>query len=378
MEEFYKNITENIFEWHTINWKIPKVNPEKLKIQKFKIIHFDKEHELALSVPTDEKLDHDEYLGTFKFILISNRSIHCKNFILDFIRTYYFPVQRLFRGHLYFWLEILVYNWNKPNKDNNCQHPMARKDKEFLCSIQIIPDFIIELIYFLAKKIKLSGKGSRKFRQSIFGQYKNRIIINKKSKKEDIEFQLRFIFFKWALDISKKNYSKITYFIKSLVKKHGNKLTENEIGEVSKEIFTYILQKIKDVYNPYSFRSYILSIINFKVISLVREKYKSSSKLSFPINILNTAELLQTDIKQIYRLIERGVIKLDNLYGYKKLDSENYYILEEYIRRKENIKSFKEIIAEKRNIKIKSAGDFIRRRMNKGETTKDILESLKL
>ena len=87
MEGFYKKIIENIFEWHTGNWKIPKINPEKLKIQKFKIIHIDKGHELALSVATDEKLDHDEYLGTFKFILISNRSIHYKNFILDFIRT---------------------------------------------------------------------------------------------------------------------------------------------------------------------------------------------------------------------------------------------------------------------------------------------------
>ena len=379
MEDFYQKITENIFEWHTGNWKIPKINPEKLKIQKFKIIHIDKEHELALSIATDEKLNHDEYLGTFEFRLISNRSIYSKDFILDFIRTYYFPAQRLFREHIYYWLEILVYSRNKPNKDNKCQHPMARKDKEFLCSIQIIPDFIIELIYSLAKKIKLSGKGSRKFRQSIFGQYKNRIIINKKSKREDIEIQLRFIFFKWNLDTSKENYSKITYFIKNLVKKQGNKLTENEINEVVNDSLIYVTEKIRDVYNPFSFRSYILKIIKIKVVSLIREKYSKSNKLLFPINILDAAEILQINSRQIYRLIKKGEIEIEkSQYDYMTLDRINFYTLEEHIRKKEELKSLKFKIAEKRGISPKSAIDFIRRRINKDETIKNIIISLDL
>jgi hypothetical protein len=378
MEGFYKKITENIFEWHTGNWRIPKINPEKLKIQKFKIININKDHGLALSVATDEKLSHDKYLATFAFRLISNRSIYHKNFILDFIRTYYFPAQKFFHGHLYFWLEILIYSRNKPNKDNKCQHPMARKDKEFICSIQIIPDFIIKLTYFLAKKIKLSGKGSRKFRKSIFGQYKNRIIINKESKKEDIEIQLRFINFKWKLDTSKENYNRIFSYMKNLVKRYGSNLSEDEINEATNDSFTYIIEKIKDVYNPYNFKGYVLSIIKIMVISLVRKKYKATKKLLFPISILNVTEFLQTDSRLIYNLIERGVIKTIKNYDLKMLDKENYYILEKYIRRKENIKLFKEIVAEKRNIEYKSAGDFIRRRIKKGQTVKDIAIDLGL
>ena len=313
------------------------------------------------------------------------------DFIIEFAKIFFYPSERLFKGHLYYWLEIFIYSRKEGSKPNINGYPILRKDKKLLCCIQIIPEFIVELTHFIAKEIPLSGLGSRKYRQSIFGQYKNRIIVNKKTKPEDIKFQLNFIGLKQEIDVSKKNLAVIKSYLKTIINEKRLKLdTEEEANLISDETLTYIIKKIRDSYNPYSFRSYIIKIAKSFASVYLRKKYANvnfeetsldnsfKANKNFPMNIPDIAIEFAFNERKIYRLIEKNKVKPINENECMRLDENGLEKLKDLLKQEEIIGLLKNYIAEKKNIKPKSARDFIRRRINKGETIKDIAINLGL
>lgn len=383
MRDFYDKITERIVEWNKGEWKIPKIDYSKISKKYFKIIHYDESYKLTLSIPTDKKIEKSFHLGDYMFDPRMKLAFGTKDFIVEFARIFFYPSERLFKGHIYYWFEIYIYSRKENGKFNLDGYPILRKDKKLLCCIQVIPEFVLDLIHSISNNIPHSGMGSRRYRQSIFGQYKNRIIINKKTEPEYIKLQLNFITLKQKIDVDKKNFNSIKSYIRAKVNK-GKLDNENDLDSITDESLTYIIAKIKDAYSPYSFGSYIIKIIKSFTSRHLRDKYdavnlaeastsfNSKANKNFPLSIFDITKILDMNERNIYRLIEQNKLEPINDGEYIKLDENSFNKLNEIIGEKKKIELLKYYIAEKNDIKPKSARDFIRRRMNKGQTLKGI------
>ena len=108
------------------------------------------------------------------------------------------------------------------------------------------------------------------------------------------------------------------------------------------------------------------------LINEASTSFNSKANKNFPLSIFDITKILDMNERNIYRLIEQNKLEPINDGEYIKLDENSFNKLNEIIGEKKKIELLKYYIAEKNDIKPKSARDFIRRRMNKGQTLKGI------
>lgn len=380
LEDFYEKIINCITKWNSSEKKPPAIDMNKIKIQGFKIIGLNEETRETIAIATTEKLKSAPYLGTFEFADYANWSIHRDNFLTEFTNTWFVPLQEPNSMNYYYWLDIITYNTQEKADSDLILYPPTRKDLRMVCSVQIIPYNIIKLMDCGYKESKLRGIGSRRYKESIFGQYKNKIIIDENLNKDDLSFQLRFIFFKSKIDNCNENYKYIIKYIKKLVSTQLKtfKIKYTDIDEIAEDTFTYLIEKIKDISNPYSIRSYLKKVTKAKILELIRSRSPSPHN-GFPISIRSASEKFSIYPKKIYRLLEKGVINpISTFIGadeYLEIDEENFQKLEEYINAKKAFKQLKIYISEKKQISLHSAWKYIDYWFKKGKTIEQIADT---